>query len=114
MKNLGALVVLLALSGCAGSTTPTPAELARDPGRYDDRQITTCGQVVLGGAKCSLVTPAGEVWLSSASETCAAPAAVVVYAEVAGRFSVIEASKDLVIRKATIKPLVGGCPQHAS
>lgn len=114
MKNLEVLIVLLALSGCAGTASPTPDELAQDPGRYHDRQITTCGQVVLGGAKCSLLTPAGEVWISSASEACAAPTATVVYAKVSGQFTFIATDKNLVIRKADINPLVGGCPQQAT
>jgi hypothetical protein len=110
MRILGQLIVLMAVGGCAVNTSPTPAELAANPERYDGLQITTCGQVSLGGAKCSLMTPAGEIWLSSASKACVAPTVSIVLAEVSGRLAVLDSGRELVVRKASINPLAGKCP----
>jgi hypothetical protein len=110
MKGFAGLILLAALSGCAASTSPTPAELAQNPARYNDRQITTCGQVIAGGGKCSLKTGAREIWLSSASKLCAAPVSNTSYASISGTFSALASGTALVIRKANIKPLDGSCP----
>ena len=110
MKLVSSLIALTALSGCAATSTPTPAELARNPSRYNDRQITTCGQITAGGGKCVLKAPAGEIWLSSASQLCASPAARSTHANISGTFLSLGSDAELVIRKAIIQPLSANCP----
>lgn len=111
MKGFASLFFLAALGGCAITSHPTPTELAGHPNRYDDRQISTCGLVVTGGGKCNLKASAREIWLSSASKLCAAPTSRTTYANVSGTFSALASGTKLVIRKASIEPLEGSCPQ---
>lgn len=89
MKGFASLFLLASLSGCAMTAYPTPAELAGNPNRYDDRRIVTCGQVVTGGGKCYLQARTKEIWLSSASALCAAPTPSITQAKISGLFSAL-------------------------
>jgi len=110
MKVFASALLLVSISGCAMTAHPTPAELAGNPSRYDDRQIVTCGQVVTGGGKCHLKASGKEIWLSSASALCAAPTPSITYANILGLFSSLESGAMHVVRKANIEPLEGVCP----
>ena len=110
MKRIAILTFLFALVGCNGAASPTPSELANNFQRYDDRQITTCGQIITGGGKCTLQTDTKEIWVSTKSQLCAAQASSTTYAKVSGLFSVLDSGAEPVIRKASIEPLHGGCP----
>jgi hypothetical protein len=108
MKILASIATLLVLAGCTQASHPTPAELAGSPNSYHDRQIRTCGQITVGGGSCHLKAETTEIWLSSSSELCQRPSVSTTYANITGLFSALE-KEHLVIRKADVTPVLGGC-----
>jgi len=109
MKKFASLTISFVLCGCAATANPSPEQLSLHPDRYDDRQISTCGSVRLGGGKCTLEINSKEIWLSSTSKLCTAQTTTATNANISGLFSVLGSDESLVLRKASIEPISGEC-----
>ena len=114
MRVFVTVAIYFALCGCSSTAYPTPEQLAQSPARYDEQHVSTCGEVFLGGGKCTLQTNSMEIWISSETKLCTAPATTSIQASVSGLFSVVGPDNTLVLRKARVEPITGNCSQSST